>query len=291
MRRSLRLPTVHYIAMEWRAEIRKRGCDNGAEMTSTIDSDQFPTFPSGLWRRVVLFPQAGWIGGAIEDDFHHFLIRLDHDGTRVTGAQGRALRHPWSACGLAPGHLARELVGARLADVAARDPFQHCTHTFDLAVLCAADALDDAPSVLDMKVADRVDGRTTATLERNGEECLRWLLEGTAIAGPAPFAGRETKKLSQWKSEFSPEVAEWCAMLRRACYVSGGRQHHRPLGPFATHSPLARLKPCFNYQPGNVEQSTPTSERRDFRPGRLEPLMDFAPATAFGELAMARMSD
>src|SRR5207253_3987668 len=41
----------------------------------------------------------------IEDDFHHFVVTVAHDGRTVTGATGRAIRYPWSSCPLAGGAL------------------------------------------------------------------------------------------------------------------------------------------------------------------------------------------
>src|SRR5262249_35262282 len=35
---------------------------------------------------------------AMEDDFHHFTVRLRHDGERVTGISGETIRFPWSVC-------------------------------------------------------------------------------------------------------------------------------------------------------------------------------------------------
>ena len=138
----------------------------------------FPTFPPGLWRRIVLQPGPGskgdgWIGGALEDDMHRFHIRLDHAEGRVTAVHATAVRHPWSACPGATGFIARELTGQLLADVGRRDPAQHCTHLYDLAILAAAHAGDTRPTRFDMTVADRVDGRTTATLRGNGAELWR----------------------------------------------------------------------------------------------------------------------
>ena len=35
---------------------------------------------------------------AMEDDFHHFIVRLHHDGTHVTDLVGETIRFPWSTC-------------------------------------------------------------------------------------------------------------------------------------------------------------------------------------------------
>ncbi|MBV1918767.1 MAG: DUF2889 domain-containing protein [Sphingomonadaceae bacterium] len=253
------------------------------------NDSHYPQFPSGLWRRVVLHPGPGWIGGALEDDMHQFHIRFDHADGRITSAKARALRHPWTGCGGAPDHIAADLTGELLSDVANRDPKQHCTHLFDLAIVCAAHANDTGPSCVDMRVADRVDDRTTATLHLNGEEKLHWQLDGTIISGsgsdgPEHFIGRDTKALSKWKSEYPPKEAEWATMLRRTCYISPARTIEIPKTLSAIQSPHARHRICFNYREPQIDSSMPIFDRRDFSMSGREPLQDFDTARDFASL-------
>lgn len=246
-------------------------------------SPLFPSWPPGLWRRILLRPGAGQIAAALEDDMHRFDLRLEHDGARITAIHAETLRAPWTACPGAAAQLAGELTGARLADAAALDPRQHCTHLFDLAVLCAAHAGDAAPTRLDMQVADRVAQRTTATLARNGAERLRWELDGTRIEGPPELAGRDLRKLSQWKRDLPAEEAELATVLRRAVFISGGRQFVPPAGLTAADMGAQRMGVCYNYQRPQAERSTRVADwRADFsQPGR-EPLqgLDFGGAPA-----------
>ncbi len=233
------------------------------------DSDSFPAFPSGLWRRIVLQPGDGWIGGALEDDMHRFHLRLDHAGGRVTAVAAKALRHPWSACPGATGFIARDLTGRLLAEVGGRDPTQHCTHLYDLAILAAAHAEDTQATRFDMTVADRVENRTTAILRENGAEKLRWRLDGTAIPG----TDRDLRQLSRWKRELPAQAAEWATLLRRAVFVSGARQYIAPslVEPAARNA--GRMGVCFNYQLPQAEQSTRTPDwHRDFSLSGIEPL-------------------
>lgn len=237
----------------------------------------YPQFPPGFWRRIVLHPGDSWIGGALEDDMHHFRLRMDHAGGVIVSAQGSAVRHPWTGCGGAPGHIVSRLTGESLADVAGRDGREHCTHLFDLAVLMAAHADDSAPCAFDMQVADQVDGRATATLALNGDERLRLLLDGTVIEGPAGWAGLDLKQLSQWKHDLDGETAEQILMLRRAVYVSGARRYTMRPGLLGPQSPLARHAPCYNYRSPVVETTRSLYEGRDFSTGGIEPLqgLDF----------------
>jgi hypothetical protein len=246
--------------------------DNGA---------RFPTYPPGLWRRIVLQPGTGWIGGALEDDMHRFHIRIDHAGGRIAGVAARAVRHPWSACPGATGFIAKELTGERLADVARREPTQHCTHLFDLAIIAAAHADDTQPTRFDMRVADRVDGRTTATLTENGDEKLHWHLDDTAIAG----TGRDLRQLSKWKQELPPREAEWATMLRRAVFVSGARQYVAPSEEQTAAMNAGRMGVCFNYLLPQAEGSTRSPNwHRDFSMSGREPLEGLDPAAEFAEM-------
>jgi hypothetical protein len=243
----------------------------------------YPLFPPGLWRRIVLQPAAGWIGGALEDDMHRFHIRLDHVGGRITAVAAKAVRHPWSACPGAAGFIAKELTGAPLADVARRDPSQHCTHLLDLAIVAAAHAGDAAPTRFDMRVTDRAEGRTTAALCENGEEKLVWRLDGTVIAG----SGCDLRQLSRWKHDLPAREAEWATLLRRAVFVSGARQYVAPSAEQTAAMNAGRMGVCFNYQLPQAEESTRTPNwHRDFSMSGRVPLEGLDPAAEF--TAMAR---
>lgn len=246
----------------------------------------FPTFPPGLWRRVIVQPGPGWIGGVLEDDIHRFHLRLDHDGTRILAAHAEAVRHPWSACPGAAPHIAGELTGALLADVAARDPTQHCTHLFDLAVVLAAHAGDTDPTRFDMRVADRIDERTTATLHENGVLALRWQLDGTANVGDGDHAGRDLRGLSRWKLELSPGEAERATMLRRAVFISGGRQFTVPANETAADQGPTRLGVCYNYQLPQAAGSTRSPNwLTDFSTSGREPLEGVDAAAVLAAMA------
>lgn len=250
-------------------------------MPGTDATIEYPAFPPGFWRRVVLYPQHGHIVAAMEDDMHHFHLRMDHTQGRITALAGRAVRHPWTGCAGAPLHLANDLEGERLADVAGRDPFQHCTHLYDLAIIMAAHTDDAASSRFDMRVGDRPHDRATATLEHNGEERLRWYITGTMIDGPERFAGRDLKRVSTWKHEYTPQEAEQAAMLRRAIFVSGARRHKLEKNRRGADMQLARHGVCFNYRSPQLEETLSLYETRDFSQGGDEPLQGFEPERAF----------
>lgn len=252
--------------------------------TQTISTD-YPQWPPGMWRRIVLQPGPGWIGGALEDDIHRFHLRIDHAHGRITGVKADALRHPWSACPGATEFIARELEGKLLEEVARQDPFRHCTHLIDLAIVCAAHAGDGEPTQFDMKVTDPAGERKAATLAENGTERMCWNLEGTTIAGPEPFAGRDLRKLSQWKHELTAGDAERATMLRRAVFISGGRQFVASPGLKAVDLGPGRMGACFNYQLPQAEQSTRTPNwLRDWSGSNSEPLAGLDAAAVFAEM-------
>ncbi len=255
-------------------------------MTSRLD---FPIWPPGFSRRIVLSPSRDWIGAALEDDAHSFWFRLDHAEGRITAVAGKALRHPWSACPGAVNKLEAELPGARLEDIAARDPREDCTHLFDLAILCAAHAADTAPLRFDMTVADRVEGGTTATLAENGVDRMMWRIDGLEIMEPEPFAGRDLRRLSQWKRELSPENAERAALLRRTVFVSGVRRFVPQPGEYAADQGPTRMGACYNYQLPQAQDSTRIADwQKDFSESGLQPLGGFDPEKDFAVLGMAR---
>ncbi|HEX5616010.1 MAG TPA: DUF2889 domain-containing protein, partial [Acidimicrobiia bacterium] len=79
----------------------------------------------------------GRVVAALEDDFHHFVVTLDHDERVVTACRASAHRWPWSTCPDAAAVLA-ELTGMTLSErftavAAVTDPRHHCTHQLDAA--------------------------------------------------------------------------------------------------------------------------------------------------------------
>jgi len=254
-----------------------------------VTEGAFPSYPPGLWRRIVLQPGDGWIAGALEDDMHRFHLRIDHAGGIISAARAEAVRHPWTACPGAAPHIAAELVGAALEDVARRDATLHCTHLYDLAVLVAAHAGDTEPTWFDIHVADRAGTRTTATLAKDGVERLRWQLDGTMIVGPGEFAGRDIKRVSQWKHEYGQDIVEQAPLLRRVVFISGGRAFDPPPDlPYASQQGPARIGVCFNFQLPRAEASVRRNPwHHDFSAGGPEPLAGFDPVSAFAAMAPA----
>lgn len=236
-------------------------------------------FPPGFWRRIALHPMPGQVVGGLEDDVHRFMVRLDHRDGIITGAKAWAERFPWSTCPGAAPFLVEHLVGQGLSAVAAIDPYIHCTHLFELAVLCAAHAVDDAPTIFDLKVGDRPTSadRTIAILEENEEVVLCLPIHGSVIEGAGEWAGRDFRKLSVWRKDLSPGMAERAMMLRRATQVSGARR--QPIFTVLAGERTERMGACFTYQmPRAMDAVHGATPRIDFSATREGPLYGFDPA-------------
>ncbi len=216
----------------------------------------------GIFRRCIrLRAQGSRVEGDLEDDFHRFGVRLDHDGRQVVRIQGAAGRYPWSAC---PGAVAplQRLVGMRLATAcsAARawtDPRAQCTHLFDLAGLAIAHAAAGRRERrYEIEIPDRVDGRCHARLRRDGEALLDWEIERGSVVAPEPFAGRPSfgGGFARWaEATLAPDLAEAAVVLQRACGISLGRMWDMDQVPGAWVFGAMTSGACHTFQPGTVE--------------------------------------
>jgi hypothetical protein len=219
------------------------------------------TYPSGRYRRRIRMTassqlQPGEVVAELEDDFHHFRVTLAHDGARVTGVRAVGVRFPWSMCPLAADQL-EPLVGMPLSIrstavgdvVSARD---NCTHMFDLSGLAVAHAArGGGRRQYDVIVADPVDGRRRATLDRDGEPLLAWVVDRHTILEPSPFAGQALRGgfLAWAEAMLEPDAAEAAIVLRRACHIAHGRV--QDLDVYDDAAPLLPIMSgaCFTFQP------------------------------------------
>jgi hypothetical protein len=200
--------------------------------------------------------------GELIDDFHHFRAFVHHDGERITDIRAETPRYPWTTCPAA-GEVLRELVGAPLCD-SVRGPAAHtparsqCTHLFDAACIAIARAGRAAGDVT-YRVAfpDRVEGRSTATFERDGAPLLEWTLRGFEIESPEPYAGRSILRgFADWVADsFDPEHAEALWLFQRACVIAGGRQIDIEAVARADLGRHVPMGVCHTYQPGRADQA------------------------------------
>lgn len=223
------------------------------------------SYGEGIYRRQIrLRATPGQVSGDLADDFHHFRVRLEHDGARISAAHGEAVRWPWSSCPGATEPL-RALAGLALPVEAGAvaghlDPRAHCTHLLDLAALAAALAgRSGRERFYDVAVPDRRADATRATLRRDGQVALAWDLTGNEITGPARYAGlrllgRDFNLFC--RDRLDPDEREAAWVLRRACYIAIGRRHDFDAMPGPSAFSAVIGSACHTFSPGNLEAAT-----------------------------------
>jgi hypothetical protein len=176
---------------------------------------------------------AGEVRAALEDDFHHFRVRVRHRAGVVTDIAGEALRHPYTLCAQACDQLP-QLLDMRLDRVAhsvtrQTDASHQCTHLLDLAGLAIAAAARGTPERrYDIEVAQRINHRTQAVLIRDHDELLSWAVNGTMLEGPSPYTGLNLREgMARWAlGNLTDEMAEAALLLRRCTLISMGRAYN-----------------------------------------------------------------
>jgi len=218
----------------------------------------------GSYRRQIrVRAREGAVDAELEDDFHRFALRVEHDGQRVNAVPAAARRYPWTTC---PGAVAvlERLIGLPLTESHAAvraysSQRMHCTHLFDLAALAiACAARGDAGVDYRVEVPDSDGSGRVVRLERNDELCLEWHLEDTRIVSPtrAPFAGVAlVGGFGDWaESELGPADAEAALVLRRAIFIAIGRRFDFERIELATAFANTAAA-CHSFNPGVREHA------------------------------------
>lgn len=182
--------------------------------------------PIGQYRRVVRLTSDGSVSTAeMEDDVHHFRLRLTHESGTVTALEGEAIRTPWTIC---PGALARldDLVGLTLEqvrDLGASERAEHCLHLYDLAILAANHAREAGFARSYAIEADHDQDPPLLSLWRDGDSVLAWRVAKGRIVG-SRFDGLRFAELGPHLAELTPDEAEAAIVLRRASLISSVRR-------------------------------------------------------------------
>ncbi|MDH4169246.1 MAG: DUF2889 domain-containing protein [Acidimicrobiia bacterium] len=208
-------------------------------------------------RRIRLVTESpGLVLGAVEDEMHHYRVRLAHDGEVVTGVEGEPVRVPWTTCPDAGARLT-ELVGVTLTRrpqhvVASLDPRLHCTHWLDLAVLAVIHAATDRHRrQFDIEVPDWFQPPFGASLLVDGAPLLRWEVgRDLMLESPEPFAGRRLiGGFSRWaESTLDDEMVEAAFVLHRGTWLSAARRIDLEAADDATEGQLVPAV-CHSGQP------------------------------------------
>ena len=212
-------------------------------------------------RIVTLEP--GSVEADLEDDFHHFVITLRHDGERVESVDAQSLRWPWATCPDA----ARPLEKLAMMPLAPRfttagrwtDPKQNCTHQFDAAchaITHAAWGRTKRVYEIEVPRRDPETGSSRCRLWVDGALSLEWDITWRGIVGAvAPFDAAPWKGgFMRWADETLPEDdAERAITLRRACDIGMGRGIDLDAIAVASDLPPTMAGVCYTMQPGVVE--------------------------------------
>ena len=218
-------------------------------------------------RRILVRATApGEIVSELEDDFHHFVVTLRHDGHVVVAVEAESIRWPWSTCPGAAVPL-RALAGAPLTTRwthAARwtSPALNCTHQFD----AAAHAITHAARLGQGHGANvrQYDVEVAAVLARgeelavnrlwvDGRLALQWRMRPAhePVDLPAALAGAPWRGgFLRWADEhLEPDFAEQACVLRRASDIGMGRGMPLDDIPVASQLPGSMRGVCHSLQP------------------------------------------
>jgi len=207
--------------------------------------------------------EPGVVVSALEDDFHHFVITVRHDGAHVISCEAESLRWPWSTCPDAAGPL-RALAGMPLSErftAAAKwtDPKQNCTHQYDTAchaITHAAAGRETRQYDVEIPLRDPATGATGVRLWVDGALSLSWTLRWDGIVdAAAPFDAAPWRGgFMRWADATLPaDDAERAIVLRRACDIGMGRGMDLDGVPVASKLPGQMIGICHTMQPGVVE--------------------------------------
>jgi hypothetical protein len=206
--------------------------------------------------------ETGVVRSDLQDDFHHFVITLRHDGHNIVSVDADSRRWPWSTCPAAAEPL-RRLAGMPLEPrftAAGRwtDPKQNCTHQFDAAchaITHAAHGRDERVYDLEIPLREPATGATHCRLWVDGVPDLEWEIDWNGIVGAAPpfDAAPWRGGFMRWADESLPaDDAERAITLRRACDIGLGRGMDLDSIPVADQLPESMAGICHTMQPGVV---------------------------------------
>jgi hypothetical protein len=245
-------------------ESKLSGAAQGEATAAVLRRTPYRPYGTSTYRRELCVRcEPGRAVGELVDDFHHFRSIVDHDGARVTRARGEVLRHPWRTCAEAVRpleRLARMPLSPSLRAAAKYTRWRdQCTHLFDAASLAVVGAARGwRERSYSIAVPDLVEGRTRATLARDGAPLLDWRFESGALRGDAPFGGRSLASgFADWaEAELDAELSLAALLLQRAVVISQGRRMDLESAENALSLSTTPSGQCHTYQPGTVQRAS-----------------------------------
>ncbi len=223
-------------------------------------------FRGGSYRRRirVVVTEPGVVEAALEDDFHHFVVTLRHDGEAVSAVEAGSVRWPWSTCPSAAEPL-RAVEGMPLSPRCLAigehaDPKKNCTHMFDLAGLAITHAFrsGDVGTTrqydVEIPAGAQAGTEVDVRLWRDGNLVHTWTLAGRGCVAPSPFSEAPWRGgFLRWADQaFSPDDAEAVIVLRRACDIGMGRGMDLDAVEGAKELEPLMAGICFTMQPEQV---------------------------------------
>lgn len=240
------------------------------------------TSVSCLRRRVIMEAFDNHAVAAVEDDFHHFVVTVEHDGARVTHVTTISSRSPWSVC-IDAAQILQRFVGMTISTAPDIDPkkldyYSQCTHQYDLAALAIAQAARGGKRQYDIEVPDSPDQQKTARLFRNGELFWEWFLNGSVFTAPERFIGLNLRSIGDGASvNLDVDEREALKVLRRGLFIAAGRSFN--LDYFDDNSQIVANRPgaCFASQPVNSGAKRNKGTQLDFTHSPDKLLQEMAP--------------
>ncbi|MDE2043467.1 MAG: DUF2889 domain-containing protein, partial [Alphaproteobacteria bacterium] len=203
---------------------------------------------------------------------HCMAVTLHHDGSTIIAIESLMDRAPWTTCPGARAVLGQTFIGVALREaVKAGDKVLNCTHLYDLVLLAAAHALDDAPTRYDILANDPVDGAKRAEIRRDDVVILAFELEGDMITAPAELAGRTLFQLRDWVAAQPALVREAARMLQWGTIMSYGRT----MTTQGLRDVVDKPAVCYTFQLGQRTVTEYAGEIFDFSGEGRAPLAHF----------------
>lgn len=190
----------------------------------------------------------------LHDDFHHFRLRLRHDGAVVLALTSEMLRGPYSLCPRA-GEQLMQLAGHPLSgSVAGLALRMQCTHQFELAAVAMAASARGRDCDYELGVVVEGAENFSGWIARDGRRLLDCRIDQDRFTAPGAFAGQPLGAgFTGWATaQLAPDLAEAALLLRRGVILARARRHLPRLDALGHAPPTGN---CWVQQPAMAEQA------------------------------------
>lgn len=223
----------------------------------------------GFRRKFRVTPIVGKVCAEVEDDFHCMSVIVHHDGESVLAVEPNMRRAPWTTCPGAEKKLQQTFSGVALKEFSRQGEKKlNCTHLYDLALLAAVHAGDEAAFTYEIYVSDPVEGYRKAEIYQRGEFVLGWTTTGMEIVAPDTLSGVGLASMRECIANMPAELQEPAKLLQWANMIANGR-----LIPMSEQSDASRMPAsCYTFQPERAIVADRVGEIKEFSTGGVMPL-------------------